>query len=1026
MKETKYKDYKGLETKNTPTQFDQFEGQSLISAKNRWVYDFSFDDRNLGIAGGEGSALRYGEPADQINIIKDSSTSPLTKETPTINEDESTYFFNEDSLIFTNAKPGAGIPNPPTFAAWDDFFRSGYVEFTIKTDKQNCVIASGSNEYKVKDVFALFALYGSEIDSGVTATSLIAGDTAQTPPVSNFNNPYYHASSTDLALFNLNIEIKNGKLLVNYFDDYNRDAVNFQFVGNENIADNNWHHIVVNFGRPGIIKDRGVKFNKKYIEIWVDGQLDKRFDDLVNEFNIFYPTINFLLNSVKSSVDNVLNDLNLSESTDYYARSSSRNFVGFEEILRDETIFELAVAHPKNKINAFRGAFHTFAHGLNIPISKYEIQERFGLWQRQTRRFAKIINVNATIVEPAVTTNSKKAIKLFWNNLVNSGKNGLELDDNLQVESFSVTHQSLSSKTEIYNLDIAENKELNIFEDVRVALTDNVLVLGPAMVMMQNTPEAFPGLYTEANSASNWNPKELKELDTATLTGPYKQDAGKLFYGPRMDLSISGLQLNPGDRILLTGQVRTEENGIWIFNGRSEYMTRPLDALAGDNNKLNIVYVTEGFYKNTYWKLEEAVSSIDDPQKWGLLNSENTKNIAVDPVLKSRWKDNRGVDRFINLQDDINLSNYDVITFMNYPESNDEIFDHFPNESKSYVLKAYNDFVNSLKTAAANGASLYVSSPKLAEDLKIVKTYSQVPQFLENSDARSAQANPFEPNESADKYFDTHRNNLYQLVTEVPGLTNKETYIITDVINYIPENYYNSEEWHIKYAYRQFGLKEGNEFFIPSLAIREATENENIPGDRNNYRGTKDIAAVALSDILAGTVVTELGNSYYNGSTVTQNPYDDYATTIIVHNGQLLDGTPINGKIFVNCVEDGYSLSREEYNKGIIQVVPQNEISETASTRLWQYSTKRLKKSSGLKSSNGITEYGQTVPSNGGGGPIIQAPTSSSIGIIRDSSDIGNPDFESDLYPSETEEIYVTQEIPVLSMTWLGLQWLIG
>jgi hypothetical protein len=32
--------------------------------------------------------------------------------------------------------------------------------------------------------------------------------------------------------------------------------------------------------------------------------------------------------------------------------------------------------------------------------------------------------------------------------------------------------------------------------------------------------------------------------------------------------------------------------------------------------------------------------------------------------------------------------------------------------------------------------------------------------------------------------------------------------------------------------------------------------------------------------------------------------------------------------------------------------------------------------------------------------------------------------YQSDLYPDYTEEVFSTTEIPVLSMTWLGLQWL--
>jgi hypothetical protein len=1022
MKETKYRDYKGLENKNTPTQLDQYEGQGLNSAKNRWVYDFSFSTINLGPKGNLASALVYGEPGDETTFILDSTSGPLTRSVPTVNEDEQTYYFNENAIGFIDNKPTRTL-GQKTFASWDNFFRAGYVEFTIKTDKQNCIIASGSNEYQIKNTPALFTVYGTDVTAGTSATSLLSGDTAQTPPVSKLNSPYYHASATDLALFNLNIEIKNGKLLVNYFDDYNRDKVNFQFIGNENIADNEWHHVVVNFGRPGIIKDRGAKFNKKYIELWVDGQLDKRFDDVVNEFNIFYPTLKFLFNSPKSAVDNVLKDLNLATNFDILATDSP--YIGFNEILKDETIFEFAVNDPENKVNAFKGSIHTFAHGLNIPISKYEIQERFALWQKQTKRFAKIFTVNAEMVMPLITTNSKKAIKLFWNNLVNTGKHGVELDENLQVESYSVTHQSSSSKTEIYNFELSQDKELNLFEDVRVALKDNVLVLGPAKVMLQNTPEAI-GVTDGVASPSNWNPKEIRELDSTTNLDKYQQTSGNIFVGPRMDLPISGLQLNDGDRILLTGQIKTEENGIWIYNGLSDYMTRPLDALSGDKNKLNLVYVTNGIYKDTYWKLDQAVSSIDDPQKWDLLNTEIIETATVDPILNSRWKTHRGVDRFIDLTEDLNISNYDVIVFMNYPENNDEIFDHFPNEPKGMVLEEYKKFLNSIKNVVANGASLHVSSPKLAEDLKIVKNYSKVPQLTESFDSQSSAINPFEVGEAKERYFDTHRNNQYHLATEVPGLTDRETYVMTDFINYIPENEYDFEQWHAKYSYRQFGIQEGNEFIIPSLALRKVSDNEGIPGFRNNYRGSDFIYAVAPSDILSGTTVTKLSNSYYFESALVANPYDDYVTTIIVTGGQQLDGTPINGKIFVNCTEDSYAMSRENYNKAVIQTIPNNQPGETTATRAWNYSTSRLNRVPNKINVKELTIFGQTASTNGGGGPIIQAPTSSSAGIIRFKSDSEDKNYLSDLYPQETEEVYPVQEIPVLSMTWLGLQWLIG
>lgn len=1049
MKELKYEDYKGFEELNTPEQFDQFEGSYLAGAKNRFIYDFSNIRplRNLTYLGYGVANISYGLPGDGIQIvsptntfsINDDITSKYSK-VQTVNGDKETFFFDEDSIAFVDAAYQDAFGNMQG-ANWVDNFRSGYIEFSIKTNKQNCIIASGSSEVDIKDLFTPVGIFGSSVEQGVSITSLSTNDTLVGTELNSINYPYYNASSSDRALFNLNIEIKNGKVVVKYWDDYSKDNVNYEFVGNENIADDKWHHVVINFGRPGMIKERGSKFNKKYVEIWVDGSLDKHFDDKVNEFNIFYPALKFLFNSPKELYNNFVESRgsifdsrdmgpNLDPGSGGLSTISTSNRVsevGFDEFLYDEKIFTIATGLDKSKIRAFKGAIHTFAHGINIPISKFEIQERYSLWKEQTKRFAKVINVSAFMVEPEVETNSKKVMKLFWNNLTEIGKFGVEFDSNVTVDSYSVTHKSDDSKTKIYNIDIAKELPLNIFTNVRAAFTSNVLVNGPGMVMMQNTEEAKSGFFPYANSPSNWNPKDLSQLDVVKAQADsYSQDAGTAFWGPRKDLPFSGLELNNGDRILLTNQIRTEENGIWVFNGLDRYMTRAIDSLNGKENHINVVYVSEGIFKNTYWKLEKPVSSIDTPQKWEIVNESTLPNIAASPTLSTRWKDYRGRDRFINFEEDVNISKYDVIAFMNYPEKNEDIFELFPNDPQAEILKQYNDFLKSLQNVVANGASLMVTSPKLAEDLGIVKQYEQIPQLTQGSDAQAAAIDPFEVNGDPARYFDTHRNNRYSLVTTVPGLTNKQTYVLTDFVNFVPENAYDYDEYHAKYSFRQFGLAEGNEFIIPGTALRAITNNENIPGYRNNYRGSDTIWAVKSNNVLAGTVVTELANTYYNNATVTNNPYDDYATTIIVHNGQLLNGQPINGKIFVNCTEDSYTFSREEYNKAVIQVVDPSDPYETIGTLNWQYSTKRLNRSPQRVNVSGLTELGQTTPTNGGGGAFIQAPSNASNGVIRSETDRGVRDRQSDLYATESEEIYPIQEIPVLSMTWLGLKWLEG
>lgn len=1049
MKEKKYKEVTGLFEKNTFHQFDQWETQALHNAKNRYIYDFSFPInennelseslaqfsqgsgflRNLSITNNAGylsPGALYGFPGSDAKIMVAPgellSPQTYTNLDTTINEGYGTIAVNEDALGFVDNA------TPLTFTVmldnWVDFFRAGYVEFSIKTNKKNSIIASGTTEVTASNFNFIGWLLGQDMSYGATSTGIAKGDTAVSSLPVSVDVPFYQASSSfDGALINLNIETSpEGKLRINYYDDYNRDNVNFIFDGNKNITDNEWHHVVINFGRPGLIKENGTKFNKRFVEIWIDGQLDKRFDDKVNEYQIFYPTVRWLFNNLKESVSNVL-DSDIDIETDYDTYSNL--FVGLSEILSSTDIFEYCVRNSKNKERAFSGSIHTYAHGVNIPLSQYEIKNRYRLWKRETKKFAKTVHITAMMTDAIVSTNSKKILKLYWNELVVNGKNGIELDNSYQVESYSVTHKSINSKSEIFNLDKIVKKNTVILANVRAAFTDNVIVNGPGTVYSPNTQEAFFGSQLPyQQGAGQFNPKDARFLDSVGRA-PERNNV-EMWFGPRTDLYMSGINLIPGDRILLTNQIKTEENGIWIFNGLSQYLTRDTDSLITDSSKNYVVYVSDGYEKNTYWKLANAVTSLSDPQKWNLVEYSSINEIDTVPTHSGRWKDYYGEDRLINFQDDIEVSKYDIIVFMNYPEYNDQIFAAFPNDPQTLVLKQYNDFITSLKLACANGANLFVSSPKLAEDLGIVREVIQIEQEIEVGDGRSSVVNPFQFNEPADRYFDTHRQNAYHVDTEIPGLTDKETWLLTEFINYLPKDQYDYEQWHAKYSYRQFGLQEGNEFLIPSLALRQVAGKDDLPGFRANSRAVSKLNVVAPNNVLAGTIVTSLANTHYHGANVANNEYDDYATTIIVHNGQQLGGTPINGKIFVNCVEDGYTMSREEYNKAVIQVIPTNDPFETNATKQWQYSTSRLNRLPKRINVKDLTNYGQTTPTNGGGGPLVQAATNSSNGIIRSETDRGNVDYQSDLYPQETEEVYPIQEIPVLSMTWLGLKWLAG
>ena len=555
-------------------------------------------------------------------------------------------------------------------------------------------------------------------------------------------------------------------------------------------------------------------------------------------------------------------------------------------------------------------------------------------------------------------------------------------------------------------------------------MRDNVFIFGPGLESLFTKPEVWNA---QIGEQQQFNAAWIGNYDGLNSVGTdYSTDIKSKFTSSAIkNLTYSGVDLKVNDRILLTNQFNPRDNGIYIFNGPGEPLTRSFDADSSDKINNAVVRITDGYYKDTSWMLSNTIASMNDGQEWFELEYHpESENLNSQPIFKTRWSDDNGIERFIDLESDINISDYDLIVFMNYPSTNEEIENSFIGFEKTEIGIKYKNFIKSLQNVVANGASVHVSSTKLAEDLGVVKKFTKITQEIEASDAQSSAISPFEASEPAELYFDTHRQNAYHVNTEISGLTDKETYILVDFINYIPDNLHDYEQYHAKYSYRQLGIREGNEFLIPGLPLRKIALNDKIPGFNNRAKDS-EIAVVAPSDILAGTVVTSLANNHYHGSSLVPNEYDDYATTIVVHDGQLLNGQPINGKIFINCVEDAYTFSREEYNKATIQIIPDNEISENVSTRAWQYSTTRLNRLQNRVNVREITKYGQTTPTNGGGGPLIQAQTNSSNGIIRSENDRNNVSYQSDLYPRVEEEIYPTQEIPVLSMTWLGLQWLV-
>ena len=279
----------------------------------------------------------------------------------------------------------------------------------------------------------------------------------------------------------------------------------------------------------------------------------------------------------------------------------------------------------------------------------------------------------------------------------------------------------------------------------------------------------------------------------------------------------------------------------------------------------------------------------------------NTAGTFKDPVTDAA--------RYIDLINDIDLSKFDMIMFKNYPNESrekdaftgEEVVDAYFNLRES---KLFADFLKTLRAAVDTGLSLMVSNAQLALDLKIVDRVEVVPDMDDN-----LPTDPYAPTQVIGTggenlptppqyrpplgWFDTWKNNRTRIVNTHPNITDYPGLIKTQ-----QAFWYNTDEFRwggpdrifAKYEHRD-ALAVGDEFVISTTGQR-ADQNQ------NGYLATP------FENVKAGKIITAFANTIRRGLDEIENPYRNYAQSIILEPGDVLDGTQVGGKIFVNFTEE--------------------------------------------------------------------------------------------------------------------------
>lgn len=347
----------------------------------------------------------------------------------------------------------------------------------------------------------------------------------------------------------------------------------------------------------------------------------------------------------------------------------------------------------------------------------------------------------------------------------------------------------------------------------------------------------------------------------------------------------------------------------------------------------------------------DPASLIDDPKKkpedyfgWDIFPVSVTgRGQTQSDIVNATFQGNTGgyLDiengrlRYLDLQNDLNLDQFDMIMFANYPTTSAQL-DEFIREEDvdSYFgvkeKDIYQDFLKSLRKAVDSGMNLLVQFDQLARDLKVYNRVETIPVFSESdrtvfdgSDPRAIATTAeqwnlttnspviesrYELDISRGAYWQDRSNNMrHRIVNTLELLTDDASYIWTDTAFY-----QHSDELDFgapdrrfdRYEYRMNGLQPGDEFIFGNPS--RTTETGNGRARQTNF------LAIPFENVLAGKIITAQPEKYYKAGNLVDNPYKNYAHSIAISPGDILDGTPVGGKIFVNIAETYWDYTQQD------------------------------------------------------------------------------------------------------------------
>ena len=377
---------------------------------------------------------------------------------------------------------------------------------------------------------------------------------------------------------------------------------------------------------------------------------------------------------------------------------------------------------------------------------------------------------------------------------------------------------------------------------------------------------------------------------------------------------------------------------------------------------------------------------------WGTYDWEGYKVFSKSIMYASpgvAYRDNvTDYTTIIDLENDVDIKDYDVIFFADWPDESAE-FDLLAG-AVPYFTEKYERLLSQLRWANDKGIGLMITQPRLAVDLGIVDRVEWAPTYREIRDepAQGAAAglydygsalhfpwniagetglqgnasvtgsvyngipmntDPAFLSNKALYYGDSHKNDRFRVRALIEGLTDIPSYEYDESIYTEEYDTWGDRVIAMKYLHRLDGLQIGDEFIYHGTDRGWTSQTVSANYDTIRTGRWYGTFAVPMANVKAGTVVTTFGEKQWIGESEVDNPYKNYATTVVLRPGDYLNGTRVGGKIFVNFSEQPNRFP----GAVLVQVLPGSVDDDgsatwpalygpdTALQREWEYSQTR-------------------------------------------------------------------------------------